>query len=57
VHQKRNVLSRIPRVAAEMVAATILTIFAQPDEPLVREQLLWPLRPGGSRLDLGKRGT
>ena len=40
VHFMRNVLSRIPRGASEMVAATVRTIFAQPDAGLVREQLV-----------------
>ena len=31
VHFLRNVLTRIPRVNAEMVAAAVRTIFAQPD--------------------------
>ena len=35
----RNVLSRVPKASAEMVAAAIRTIFAQPDEPHVRAQL------------------
>ena len=39
VHFMRNVLSRVPRGASEMVAATIRTVFAQPHGALVREQL------------------
>lgn len=39
VHLMRNLLSRVPKAAAEMVAATIRTIFAQPSGPMVRAQL------------------
>ncbi|MBV6700466.1 IS256 family transposase, partial [Kitasatospora aureofaciens] len=39
VHFLRNVFSVIPKEAAEMVAATIRTIFAQPAEAAVRAQL------------------
>ena len=38
VHFMRNVLARVPRANAEMVAAAIRTIFAQPDAPAVAEQ-------------------
>ena len=38
VHFLRNVLTRIPRGNAEMVAAAIRTIFAQPDTQHVEEQ-------------------
>jgi putative transposase len=38
VHFMRNVLARVPRVNAEMVAAAIRTIFAQPDAAAVAEQ-------------------
>jgi transposase-like protein len=38
-HFMRNVLSRVPKGSAEMVAAAIRTIFAQPDAEAVREQL------------------
>ena len=38
VHFMRNVLARIPRANAEMVAAAIRTIFAQPDANAVAEQ-------------------
>jgi putative transposase len=31
VHFLRNVLARVPKASAEMVAAAIRTIFAQPD--------------------------
>jgi hypothetical protein len=34
-----RVLARVPKASAEMVAATIRTIFAQPTAPLVREQV------------------
>ncbi|MFI7143262.1 IS256 family transposase [Streptomyces massasporeus] len=39
VHFLRNVFAVIPKDAAEMVAATIRTIFAQPDAAAVRAQL------------------
>lgn len=39
VHFLRNVLAQVPRGSAEMVAAAIRTIFAQPDAVHVREQL------------------
>ena len=39
VHFLRNVLALVPKGSAEMVAATIRTIFAQPDPAQVREQL------------------
>ena len=34
----RNVLSKVPKASAEMVAAAIRTIFAQPDHEHVRRQ-------------------
>jgi putative transposase len=39
VHFLRNVLQRVPKGSAEMVAAAIRTIFAQPDAASVAEQL------------------
>jgi transposase-like protein len=39
VHFLRNVLARVPKASAEMVAAAIRTIFAQPDAAAVTEQL------------------
>ena len=39
VHFLRNVLAQVPKGHAEMVAAAIRTIFAQPDASHVREQL------------------
>ena len=39
VHFMRNVLARVPKASAEMVAAAIRTIFAQPDAEHVRAQL------------------
>jgi transposase-like protein len=39
VHFLRNVLAKVPKGNAEMVAAAIRTIFAQPDGQHVREQL------------------
>ena len=38
VHFVRNLLGLVPRSAAEMVAATVRTVFAQPDAPSAREQ-------------------
>ncbi len=38
VHVVRNVLALVPKSAAEMVAATIRTVFAQPDPAMAREQ-------------------
>ncbi|MFZ1488969.1 MAG: IS256 family transposase [Ilumatobacteraceae bacterium] len=40
VHFMRNVLSKVPKASAEMVAAAIRTIFAQPDAGHVRSQLV-----------------
>jgi transposase-like protein len=39
VHFLRNVLAQVPKGSAEMVAAAIRTIFAQPEPDGVREQL------------------
>ncbi len=39
VHFMRNVLSKVPKGSQEMVAAAIRTIFAQPDQAAVAEQL------------------
>jgi putative transposase len=39
VHLMRNLLAKVPRAHAEMVAATVRTIFAQPDETSTRRQL------------------
>jgi putative transposase len=39
VHFLRNVLAQVPKGSAEMAAAAIRTIFAQPDAEHVREQL------------------
>ena len=39
VHFMRNVLAQVPKGNAEMVAAAIRTIFAQPDADHVRDQL------------------
>lgn len=39
MHFLRNVLARVPKGQAEMVAAAVRTIFAQPTGPLVREQV------------------
>lgn len=39
VHFMRNVLAKVNRASAEMVAAAVRTIFAQPDAAHVRSQL------------------
>jgi transposase-like protein len=39
VHFMRNVLSKVPKASAEMVAAAVRTVFAQPDAEHVRSQL------------------
>jgi putative transposase len=39
VHFMRNLLARVPKGSAEMVAAAIRTVFAQPDAAAVAEQL------------------
>ncbi|MBF6558522.1 MAG: IS256 family transposase [Acidimicrobiales bacterium] len=38
VHFVRNALALVPKAAAQLVAATIRTVFAQPDAPSAREQ-------------------
>jgi transposase-like protein len=54
VHFMRNVLAKVPKGHADMVAAAIRTIFAQPTGKLVREQvevvavMLEPQLPRGS---------
>lgn len=39
VHLMRNLLAHVPRSHKEMIAATVRTIFAQPDPEATREQL------------------
>jgi transposase-like protein len=39
VHFLRNLLAQVPKGSAEMVAAAVRTVFAQPDADHVREQL------------------
>ena len=39
VHFMRNVLAKVPKASAEMVAAAVRTVFAQPDAIHVRSQL------------------
>jgi putative transposase len=39
VHLMRNLLAKVPRASAEMVAATVRTIFAQPDATSTRSHL------------------
>jgi putative transposase len=39
VHFLRNILAQVPKGSAEMVAAAIRTVFAQPKAEMVREQL------------------
>ena len=38
VHMMRNLLAKVPRASTEMVAATVRTIFAQPDAAAVGDQ-------------------
>jgi putative transposase len=38
VHFVRNALALVPKTASQMVAATIRTVFVQPDAPSAREQ-------------------
>jgi putative transposase len=40
VHFMRNVLARVPKIQSQMVSALIRTVFAQPDESSVRQQLV-----------------
>jgi putative transposase len=40
VHVMRNILARVPKTAQAMVAATVRTIFAQPDRAAAETQLL-----------------
>ncbi|HEY2562165.1 MAG TPA: IS256 family transposase [Acidimicrobiales bacterium] len=40
VHFMRNVLARVPKIQSQMVSALIRTVFAQPDQPSVRQQLI-----------------
>src|SRR5205823_14823979 len=49
VHFMRNVLSKVPKASAEMVAAAIRTVFAQPDAAHVRSQLEEVTRMLGSQ--------
>jgi putative transposase len=39
VHFMRNLLARVPKTAQAMVAATVRTIFQQPDRPSAQRQL------------------
>ncbi len=39
VHAMRNILGTVPSASKEMVAATVRTIFAQPDAEATRQQL------------------
>jgi putative transposase len=39
VHLMRNLLAKVPRASAEMVAATVRTVFAQPDAASTRAHL------------------
>jgi len=39
VHLMRNLLAHVPKHHKEMIAATVRTIFAQPDPPATRDQL------------------
>ncbi len=37
--EHRNVLAKVPKASAQLVAAAVRTIFAQPDAAHVRSQL------------------
>jgi len=56
VHAMRNILGTVPSASKEMVAATVRTIFAQPDAEATRQQLrdvvglLEPQFPKAARL-------
>ena len=49
MHFMRNVLARVPKASAEMVAAAVRTVFAQPDAAHVRSQLTEVTRMLGSQ--------
>src|SRR5262249_60765210 len=55
VHFVRNALALVPKAAAQMVAATIRTVFAQPDAPSTREQ--WRRVGDGFRPRHGRPAT
>ena len=54
VHFLRNVLAQVPRGLAEMVAAAVRTIFAQPDAEHDREQMFGPRASGALPLQRNK---
>jgi putative transposase len=49
VHFMRNLLARVPKSAQAMVAATVRTIFDQPDRPAAEAQLLQVVEALGAR--------
>jgi transposase-like protein len=49
VHFMRNLLARVPKSAQAMVAATVRTIFDQPDRPTAEAQLLQVVEALGER--------
>jgi putative transposase len=49
-----NVLAQVPTGSAEMVAAGVRTIFAQPDAEHDREQMFGPRAPGALPLQKNK---
>jgi putative transposase len=49
VHFMRNLLARVPKSAQAMVAATVRTIFDQPDRPAAEAQLLQVVEALGER--------
>jgi putative transposase len=49
VHFMRNLLARVPKSAQAMVAATVRTIFDQPDRPAAEAQLLQVVEALGDR--------
>jgi len=52
VHFVRNALALVPKAAAQMVAATIRTVFVQPDEATARDQ--WRRVADGFRTRFGR---
>src|SRR5262249_57033638 len=55
VHFVRNALALVPKTAAQMVAATIRTVFVQPDAAAAREQ--WRRVAGTFRGRVPRLGT
>ena len=53
-HPDRRILAQVPRGLAEMVAAAVRTIFAQPDAEHDREQMFGPRASGALPLQRNK---